>query len=373
MTEEPMNKTIFPCLIEVKTSKVINQETKKEEDEKMELFSILQPDLSLQISPPNTKPRSDEGLDLGFWEATFEFNKTSSPCKPRLEANHSCFNNLHYYRYSPGELYCHDQLLLLHDQPGFHHQDSDNYLRLIKGVNHFYDDKRNSKTSLTTSSPSTIALATTAASTSLQLHPDSLATSQVLSRFPAKRRLRAPRMRWTAALHARFLQAVQLLGGHQRATPKSVLELMDVKDLTLAHVKSHLQMYRSTRTAQRPTTSPGQSAEVFGRDLAGGNSKDNTVNLHNKGNSGLSIERQRWEYEEEYCGAVQSTLSREFWVAAGMHGNTPNHFKSKGRQSTPFEHEDRMECGRVTEMKSSSSNLDIGPSKPNLEFTLGRL
>ncbi|XP_022143281.1 transcription repressor KAN1-like isoform X2 [Momordica charantia] len=71
--------------------------------------------------------------------------------------------------------------------------------------------------------------------------------SRFLQKIPAKRSMRAPRMRWTSSLHARFVHAVEHLGGHERATPKSVLELMDVKDLTLAHVKSHLQVNRMVR------------------------------------------------------------------------------------------------------------------------------
>ncbi|XP_040247345.1 myb family transcription factor MOF1-like [Aegilops tauschii subsp. strangulata] len=57
-----------------------------------------------------------------------------------------------------------------------------------------------------------------------------------------------PRMRWTAELESSFVGAVERLGGRDSAkvTPKRILELMDVRGLTISHVKSHLQMYRCT-------------------------------------------------------------------------------------------------------------------------------
>ncbi|CAA7403853.1 unnamed protein product [Spirodela intermedia] len=92
-------------------------------------------------------------------------------------------------------------------------------------------------------------------------HPDSAPPPRL--RIPAKRIRRAPRIRWSTTLHTRFVHAVELLGGHERATPKSVLELMDVKDLTLAHVKSHLQMYRSVKSTNRSPAFTGHLNSCF--------------------------------------------------------------------------------------------------------------
>ncbi|KAL0915340.1 hypothetical protein M5K25_015752 [Dendrobium thyrsiflorum] len=64
---------------------------------------------------------------------------------------------------------------------------------------------------------------------------------------------RKARRCWSPELHRRFVNALQILGGSQVATPKQIKELMNVDGLTNDEVKSHLQKYRlHTRRPMQP-------------------------------------------------------------------------------------------------------------------------
>ncbi|XP_052198659.1 myb family transcription factor EFM-like [Diospyros lotus] len=64
---------------------------------------------------------------------------------------------------------------------------------------------------------------------------------------------RKARRCWSPDLHRRFVNALQMLGGSQVATPKQIRELMKVDGLTNDEVKSHLQKYRLHTRRPIPT------------------------------------------------------------------------------------------------------------------------
>ncbi|CAL5430986.1 unnamed protein product [Camellia sinensis] len=75
-----------------------------------------------------------------------------------------------------------------------------------------------------------------------------------------------PRLKWTPQLHHQFVDAVTQLGGADNATPKTLMRMMGIPELTLYHLKSHLQKYRLGKSQQSETYHDNKQEDFFAAD-----------------------------------------------------------------------------------------------------------
>ncbi|XP_011102183.1 protein PHOSPHATE STARVATION RESPONSE 1 isoform X1 [Sesamum indicum] len=158
------------------------------------------------------------------------------------------------------------------------------------------------------------------------------------------------RMRWTPELHEAFVDAVNKLGGSERATPKGVLKLMNVEGLTIYHVKSHLQKYRTAR--YKPESSEGTSEK-----------KSKTVSEITSLDLKTLFDDRKMDITEAL--RLQMEVQKQLHEQLEIQRNLQLRIEEQGKHlQIMFEQQRKME---EEKLKASSANVDEPSQPPTIE------
>ncbi|XP_031504914.1 putative Myb family transcription factor At1g14600 isoform X3 [Nymphaea colorata] len=165
-------------------------------------------------------------------------------------------------------------------------------------------------------------------------------------------RSKTPRLQWTPDLHRCFVEAIDHLGGHRKATPKLVLQMMGLKGLKISHVKSHLQMYRSSKNGMKAETQitkrPFRYDNGHESELSSETSRNFNF-MHDYSHHGCSLNR----WEEENCDDLVS--KRTPWTALETLKGNINCDYFKGRSSGNRREQENNEAEQLTYMANPSN------------------
>ncbi|VAI43494.1 uncharacterized protein LOC119315159 [Triticum dicoccoides] len=174
-------------------------------------------------------------------------------------------------------------------------------------------------------------------------------------------RSKLPRLRWTPDLHMAFIRAVERLGGQERATPKLVLQMMNVRGLSIAHVKSHLQMYRSKKLDHHGQRIRGAISSVFSPmdfHSMGGDRRFHDMLLQRAAALSSTAERGGFFVSRNGGGGGGNTNSRLYGILQHQHRPSPmqSGFKNGSfrNQDWAFDHRDMIARNDVKASSTTS-------------------